>query len=88
MITFKRIISTARVFSQLKAIGGNNLGTSAFVGLNNINKFNFAFMSLFENNKTPGELDPVFKRKTKLKGHLKFKKNSQVVSPKKNENRR
>jgi len=45
-------------------------------------------MSLFENNKPKGELDPVFKRKTTLKGHLKFKKNTQVVSPKLNEKRR
>ncbi len=30
----------------------------------------------------------MFKRKTKLKGHVKNKKNSQVVSPKLNDNRR
>lgn len=35
--------------------------------------YSFAFMQLFERNKLPGELDPVFKRKTKLKGHLKSK---------------
>ena len=88
MITFKRVVSTARVFAQMQSMGINNLQTSLFMGLTNLNKFNFAFMSLFENNKPKGELDPVFKRKTKLKGHLKFKKNDQVVSQKLNEKRR
>lgn len=85
MITFKRVVSTARVFAQMQSMGIKNLQTPLFMGLTNLNKFNFAFMSLFENNKPKGELDPVFKRKTKLKGHLKFKKNDQVVSPKLNE---
>lgn len=86
MITFKRIISTARVFTKI--MGVNPVQTPLFVGLNNLNKFNFAFMALFEQNKKPAELDPAFKRKTKLKGHIKHKKNSQVVSTKLNEHRR
>lgn len=36
-------------------------------------RFQFAFMQLFERNKRPDELDPIFKRATKLKGHLKSK---------------
>jgi hypothetical protein len=32
-----------------------------------------AFMQLFERNKKPAELSPIFKRETKLKGHLKSK---------------
>jgi hypothetical protein len=35
--------------------------------------YSFAFMQLFEKNKRPHELDPIFKRETKLKGHLKSK---------------
>lgn len=35
--------------------------------------YSFALMQLFERNKLPGELDPAFKRETKMKGHLKFK---------------
>lgn len=54
MITFKRIVSTARVFNQLQSIGVNNMQIPSFIGLNNINKFSFAFMSLFENNKPKG----------------------------------
>jgi hypothetical protein len=33
--------------------------------------YSFAFMQLFERNKTKAELDPAFKRETKMKGHLK-----------------
>lgn len=33
--------------------------------------YNFAFMQLFERTKTPAELDPIFKRQTKMKGHIK-----------------
>jgi len=86
MITFKRVLGTARLFSQIQS---NVMPTmSPVFGLTHINTFNFAFMSLFEKNKSPGELDQVFKRKTKLKGHVKFKKNSQVVSPKLNPKRK
>jgi len=35
--------------------------------------YGMAFMQLFERTKTPAELDPSFKRITKLKGHLKSK---------------
>lgn len=35
--------------------------------------YGFAFMQLFERNKKPHELSPIFKRETKLKGHLKSK---------------
>lgn len=86
MITFKRVLATARLFSRMQSSVVPSVGS--FMGLTYNNKFNFAFMSLFENNKTPGELDPVFKRKTKLKGHVKFKKNNQVVSPKLNPKRK
>lgn len=40
-------------------------------------RFDFAFMQLFERNKRPDELDPIFKRATKLKGHLKSKATKQ-----------
>lgn len=42
-------------------------------GLAPVPAFGFAFMQLFERNKRPEELSPVFKRETKLKGHLKSK---------------
>lgn len=32
-----------------------------------------AFMALFEKNKTPAELSPVFKHNTKQKGHLQHR---------------
>ena len=86
MITFKRILATARLFSQIQSVPALLL-TPNFP-LTQSNKFNFAFMTLFENNKTPGQLDPAFKRNTKIKGHLKFKKNSQVVSSKLNPKRK
>ena len=35
--------------------------------------YSMAFMQLFEKNKTPAELSPVFKRETKKKGHVQFK---------------
>ena len=52
--------------------------------------YSMAFMQLFERNKTPAELSPVFKRETKQKGHLKHKNmknysnklNKQVRKPK------
>jgi hypothetical protein len=47
--------------------------------------FGFAFMQLFERNKLPAELDPIFKRQTKLKGHLKSKA-TKVYSKKLNTN--
>lgn len=86
MITFKRALATAKLFSQTQSILFSHL--APFSGLTQINRFSFAFMSLFEKNKTPAELNPVFKRKTKLKGHVKFKKNHHVVSSKLNPNRR
>ena len=86
MITFKRVLATARLFSQAHSIPFSHL--APFSSLNQINKFSFAFISLFENNKTPAELNPVFKRKTKIKGHVKFKNNHHVVSSKLNPNRR
>jgi hypothetical protein len=86
MITFKRVLATARLLIQTQSIPLNHL--NQFSSFNQINKYSFAFMSLFEKNKTPAELNPVFKRKTKLKGHTKFKKNNHVVSPKLNPNRR
>ncbi len=84
MITFKRIVASARVFSQLHKASLNSFTSVPHVGLTQLNMYNFAFMSLFELNKTPAQLDPTFKRQTKLKGHIKFKKNSQIVSSKKN----
>jgi hypothetical protein len=51
------------------------------------NYFAFAFMQLFERNKRPQELDPIFKRETKMKGHIKSKA-IKVHSPKLNENPR
>jgi hypothetical protein len=82
MITFKRVLASARLFSQMQS--GPVASYPPLMGLTQSCKFGFAFMSLFENNKKPAELDPAFKRKTKLKGHIKFKKNSGVVSPKLN----
>lgn len=39
--------------------------------------YTFAFMQLFERNKRPAELSPVFKRVTHEKGHLKSKARKQ-----------
>lgn len=39
--------------------------------------YSFAFMQLFQKNKTPAELDPIFRRPTKLKGHVKSKARKQ-----------
>ena len=85
MITFKRILSTAKLLSKFEFTALNHIKLPN--QLTHINMYNFAFMSLFENNKSPGELNHVFKRVTKLKGHQKFKKNNGIVSKKLNPNR-
>lgn len=84
MITFKRMLGVVKVLSKVDSATCNVMKPSSFMGLMQRNSFSFAFMSLFENNKTPGELDPAFKRKTKLKGHAKHKRNNGIVSPKLN----
>ncbi len=85
MITFKRILSTARLFSSLEVAFKNVRNPNTIISkLTHTNAYNFAFMSLFENNKKPAELDPAFKKPKKLKGHIKHKKNSGVVSTKLN----
>jgi hypothetical protein len=85
MITFKRILSTAKLVSKFELTALNHIKINT--QLTHFNMYNFAFMSLFENNKSPGELNHVFKRVTKLKGHKKFKKNNNIESPKLNPNR-
>ena len=55
---------------------GSNLLTRAIIKpspLIHVPIYNFAFMQLFERTKTPAELDPIFKRQTKMKGHIKSK---------------
>lgn len=46
--------------------------------------YSFAFMTLFENNKKPAELSPVFKKPERIKGHLRYKNRKGYVSPKLN----
>jgi hypothetical protein len=45
--------------------------------------YGMAFMQLFERNKTPAELSPVFRRETKEKGHIRSQARK-VHSPKLN----
>lgn len=47
-------------------------------------QYSFAMMNLFEQPKKPHELDPAFKKKERLKGHLRSKNRKGYVSPKLN----
>ena len=66
------------------------LGAPMARNLLNQPAFPVTFMKLFEKNKSPAELSPVFKRQTKQKGHVKYKNqkkfsnklNKQVRKPK------
>ena len=82
MITLKKILNVSKTLGQMQFTKPNT--NKMMASLNQLNYFNFAFMSLFENNKTPAELSPVFKRQTKFKGHLKNKKSKAVQSTKLN----
>lgn len=64
MIALKNIARASRVLSFSK-----QLLRPAFLIQTPL--YSFSFMQLFEANKPKGELDPAFKRITKLKGHVK-----------------
>ena len=64
MITIKNMLRLGRAFNSLYFM-------TSLSPLLTIPNYSFAFMQLFERHKTKAELDPVFKRETKMKGHLK-----------------
>jgi hypothetical protein len=51
MITFKKILNVSKTLSQMQFMNLN--ANKMMVSLNHLNYYNFAFMSLFENNKKP-----------------------------------
>lgn len=65
MINLRSLTAIKSIFALSRTQFAPNLIQSTLFG--------FAFMQLFERNKRPDELDPIFKRVTKLKGHLKSK---------------
>lgn len=64
MITIKSMLRLGRAFNIAPLLlNSHSLLTAP--------TYSFAFMQLFERHKSKAELDPVFKRETKMKGHLK-----------------